>query len=172
MFDLGSFDNIFDQSDLEKESSTAKMSKSAQKNDKPSAEAKQGQNLVLNANYKPSSQTVQTESHSVCPQLTNDDIESLDFLFEDDFTIDSINASTSNDEAMREICKALNSTNPPIVAPDQGGADMKPNMAPRQFKTVSDTELDELQAKRQSKATKSSTKWGVELFQGKYYTLF
>ena len=37
MFDLGSLDNIFDQSDLEKESSTAKMSKSAQKNDKPSA---------------------------------------------------------------------------------------------------------------------------------------
>ena len=60
-----SLDNIFDQSDLEKESSTTKMSESAQKNDKPSADAKQGQNLVLNATSKPSSQT---ESHSVCPQ--------------------------------------------------------------------------------------------------------
>ena len=116
------------------------MSESAQKNDKPSAEAKQGQNLVLNANSKPSSQTVQTESHSVCPQLTNDYIESLDFLFEDEFTIDSINARTSNDEVMREICKALNSTNPPIVAPYQGGADMKktwPQDSSKLFQTLS-----------------------------------
>lgn len=38
----------------------------------------------------------------------------------------------------------------------------------KRFKSVSDAEIQDLKERRQSKATKSNTKWGLNLFQGKF----
>jgi hypothetical protein len=40
------------------------------------------------------------------------------------------------------------------------------SLAPKRFRSITDTELQEFQGARQSKSTKRNTKWGIQLFQG------
>ena len=44
----------------------------------------------------------------------------------------------------------------------------KQKISQKRFKSATESELKELEEKRQSKATKKSTKWGVKLFQGMF----
>jgi hypothetical protein len=74
-----------------------------------------------------------------------------------------IEVSTSTEDANEEMERVLNPIKTEetlLQAPDK-----------KRFKTVSDTELQELQERRQSKATKFNTKWGIKLFQGKFMFL-
>ena len=66
-----------------------------------------------------------------------------------------INASTSNDEALKELAKALE-TEQLVIVPKK----------PR-FKSLSDEDLKEIDESRQSKSTKKKTKWGVKILQGR-----
>ncbi|KAK3106038.1 hypothetical protein FSP39_011471 [Pinctada imbricata] len=81
----------------------------------------------------------------------------FDDLFSDEFVLDGINVSTTHDEAVREMNDALNVTNPPILP--------EPQHSTSRFKKLTESELDNLEAKRQSESTKRNTKWGVKVFQ-------
>ena len=68
-----------------------------------------------------------------------------------------INASTSADEALKELAMALEIEHKPPVIVSNPTA---------RFKTISDEELKVMESSRLSKATKTKTKWGVKIFQG------
>ena len=106
-----------------------------------------------------------SENEKVCQTMIQTDEATegeinFDDLFSDEFVLDGINASTTNDEAMQEMNDILNVTNPPILP------DPKPSTSTSRFKKLTETELDNLEAKRQSASTKRNTKWGVKVFQG------
>ncbi|KAK3105732.1 hypothetical protein FSP39_004479 [Pinctada imbricata] len=81
----------------------------------------------------------------------------FDELFSDEFVLNGINVSTTHDEAVREMNDALNVTNPPILH--------EPQSSTSRCKKFTESELDNLEAKRQSESTKRNTKWGVKVFQ-------
>jgi hypothetical protein len=66
-------------------------------------------------------------------------------------------ASTSTEQAVMEIAKALEEEHKPP------GISLK--REPR-FKTLTEDELKDIESKRQAKPTKSKTKWGVKILQG------
>ena len=82
-----------------------------------------------------------------------------------EYTLQNITASTSHDEAMAELTKALEDqkTPHPVISDS--------SERPKQwFKSLNVEELNEIESKRQSSATINKTKWGVKILQGKYYT--
>ena len=81
------------------------------------------------------------------------DWEVLGPLFDEEFT--DINASTTTDEALREMATALQEANP-VIAPNP----------PKRFKSLTEEDLLSLQESKQSQSTKRNTKWGVNVFQG------
>ena len=86
------------------------------------------------------------------------DEDVLGFLLKDEFdpSVSDLNASTSTDEALREIAIALQEEQKPPVLVER-----KPR-----FKTLTEKDLQTIEDTRQSSATKKKTKWGVKIFQG------
>ncbi|XP_061174508.1 uncharacterized protein LOC133183584 [Saccostrea echinata] len=84
------------------------------------------------------------------------DWETLHQIFDGEF-----DASTSRKEAEEEMEMVLN----PIKTEETMLRDPDSDCRKKRFKTVNETELQELKERRQSKATKFNTKWGVNLFQ-------
>ena len=70
-----------------------------------------------------------------------------------------ISASTSNDEALREIAKALAEENHPSISTST-------KSKPKRFKSLTEVDLKEIEDNRHAKSTKRKTKWGVNLLQG------
>ena len=107
----------------------------------------------------------------------NVDLDVLEELFKDDFDDENethtapdngfglveINASTSNDEALRQIEQALDADRTDNTSLKYITQQQNPR---KRFKMVTDAELDDLKQMRQSKSTKNSTKWGIKVFQG------
>lgn len=101
--------------------------------------------------------------------------ENMDILmsiFDTDVSFEEINAiefdedaSTSNKEALEELNLAFSTEREENFAAPNPVSTARPE---KRFKTVSETELNELKEKRQSKSTRKNTKWGVKLFQGVY----
>jgi hypothetical protein len=80
-----------------------------------------------------------------------------------DLDANSFCASTSFEQSTAELSQAL--------------ADSKeearqlcdlPGPSEKRFKSVSETDINDLKDKRQSEATKRNTKWGLKLFQGMF----
>ena len=63
-----------------------------------------------------------------------------------------MNVSTSNDEALKELAKALE-TEQLVIVPKKS-----------RFKSLSDENLKEIDESRQSRSTEKKTKWGVRNF--------
>ena len=80
------------------------------------------------------------------------------FLLQDEFdtSVSDLSASTSTDEALREIAIPLQEEQKPPVLLER-----KP-----MFKTLTEKDLRTIEDTRQSSATKKKTKWGVKIFQG------
>jgi predicted transcriptional regulator len=101
-------------------------------------------------------------------ELANIDWDILEQLFnpETDLSCDEvlhdISATTSQNDAVEEMKEAFR-------------VEQKENFAlpiiqkTKRFGNVSDKELRDLEDRKQSKSTKSNTKWGLKLFQGMYY---
>ncbi|KAK3089650.1 hypothetical protein FSP39_005342 [Pinctada imbricata] len=73
-------------------------------------------------------------------------------------TLMEISASTSNDEALREIAKALAEENQPSISTST-------KSKPKRFKSLTEVDLKEIEDNRHAKSTKRKTKWGVNLLQ-------
>lgn len=84
------------------------------------------------------------------------DWDTLHQLLDGEFDV-----STSTNEAEEELERVLS----PIKTEET--MLQEPSYSKR-FKSVSDAEIQDLKERRQSKATKSNTKWGLNLFQGKF----
>ncbi|XP_061185494.1 uncharacterized protein LOC133193549 [Saccostrea echinata] len=75
-----------------------------------------------------------------------------------EYTLHEVTASTSNNQAMAELTKALEE--------DQRLPVPISNEKPKQrFKSLTVEELDEIESKKHSSATKAKTKWGVKILQ-------
>ena len=81
----------------------------------------------------------------------------LGFLHQDEFdpSVSELNASTSTDEALREIAIVLQEEQKPLVLHER-----KPR-----FKTLTEKDLHTSEDTRQSSANKEKTKWSVKIFQ-------
>lgn len=76
-----------------------------------------------------------------------------------EFTLNEVAVSTSNDQAMIELTKALEEDQrPPLPAIAE-----KPK---QRFKSLTVEELCEIESKKQSSTTKAKTKWGMKILQG------
>ncbi|XP_062602832.1 uncharacterized protein LOC134264552 [Saccostrea cucullata] len=91
----------------------------------------------------------------------NVEIEEIDWETHHQIFDGELDASTSRKEAEEEMEMVLN----PIKTEKTMLRDPDSDCRKKRFKTVNETELQELKERRQSKATKFNTKWGVNLFQ-------
>lgn len=83
----------------------------------------------------------------------------LDNEVDQEFTLSKVAVSTSNDQAMIELPKALEEDQrPPLPAIAE-----KPK---QRFKSLTVEELCEIESKKQSSTTKAKTKWGMKMLQG------
>ena len=89
----------------------------------------------------------------------NETLELLDMV--------EVNASTVQDEGLREMVAALEKDQPSLVPTvDQKSEETK---QAKRFKTVTEEQMQMIEDQRQSLSTKRNTKWGVKLFQGTVY---
>ena len=92
-----------------------------------------------------------------CNEEAPYDEDVLGFLHQDEFdpSVSELNASTSTDEALREIAIVLQEEQKPLVLHER-----KPR-----FKTLTEKDLHTSEDTRQSSANKEKTKWSVKIFQ-------
>ncbi|KAK3106345.1 hypothetical protein FSP39_018192 [Pinctada imbricata] len=85
----------------------------------------------------------------------------LSKILNDDMVMEvtDVSCSTVNDEALREMDKALEAANP-VTSPVPYHDDKQ-----KRFESISEEELNELQDNKQSKSTKKNTKWAISVFQ-------
>ena len=99
------------------------------------------------------------------PEISPEDADILNDIFSQDIVFEEVVMSTSTYEAQQELDKAFSEDRKENFAPP------KVEISQKRFKSVTESELKELEDKRQSEATKKSTKWGVKLFQGMFEDL-
>lgn len=87
-----------------------------------------------------------------------DDWNEMD-IPDQEFTLNEVAVSTSNDQAMIELTKALEEDQrPPLPAIAE-----KPK---QRFKSLTVEELCEIESKKHYSTTKAKTKWGMKILQG------
>ena len=96
------------------------------------------------------------------PEISPGNADILNDIFSQDIVFEEVVMSIYTYEAQQELEKAFSEDRKENFAPT------KVEMSQKRFKSVTENELKELKEKRQSEATKKSTKWGVKLFQGMF----
>jgi hypothetical protein len=86
------------------------------------------------------------------------DEELLGFLLNTEMSeMEDVSASVTNDEAIREMA----------IAFEEDQKQPLPAVGKQRFKTLTEEQLEEIEAKRQSSSTKMKTKWGMKILQGR-----
>ena len=90
------------------------------------------------------------------PEISPEDADILNDIFSQDIVFEEVVMSTSTYEAQQELEKAFSEDRKENFAPP------KVEISQKRFKSVTESELKELEEKRQSEATKKKYKMGCQ----------